>query len=468
MKGKSVLLINPWIYDFAAYDLWAKPLGLLSIGAVLQANGCRISYIDCLKAPHPSMQGKTPKERPYGDGKYYREVVPTPQQISDIPRRFARYGISEEAFLQDLSGVPEPDAILVTSLMTYWYPGVFEAIRLARIVHPDAPVLLGGIYATLCRDHALRLSGADHVVSHEGEIRTVELLAGLWGATPEFMPERDDLDSLPYPILDRGGPLRYACVQTSRGCPYRCTYCASPVLNAGLRRRDPLRVADEISHWVAGHGVRDIAFYDDALLHQPGRHALPLMREVEKRGLDVRFHCPNALHARCIDRETAAAMKGCGFTTVRLGLETSDPARQRETGAKVSNDDFLHAVDSLCLAGFDPSGIGVYILCGLPGQQAREVFDAIEFVKSAGARPMIAEYSPLPGTREWDRACRSSRYALAEDPLFHNNTLLPCAWEGLTMEMYLEMKREAQTDPDAGSSHREGLSAQTPPLTPFP
>ncbi|MGI6395944.1 MAG: radical SAM protein [Desulfomonilia bacterium] len=136
-------------------------------------------------------------------------------------------------------------------------------------------------------------------------------------------------------------------------------------------------------------------------------------------------------------------MKESGFATIRLGLETSDPALQEATGGKISNDEFLRALENLTRAGFDPSDIGVYILCGLPGQHAREVLDAVEFVRSSGARPVIAEYSPLPGTGMWDEALRMSRYPLDEDPLFHNNTLLPCAWEGLDLSMYRDIRLAA-------------------------
>ena len=45
---KELLLINPWIYDFTAYDLWSKPLGLLYLASFLRKFNFNISYIDCL------------------------------------------------------------------------------------------------------------------------------------------------------------------------------------------------------------------------------------------------------------------------------------------------------------------------------------------------------------------------------------------------------------------------------------
>jgi hypothetical protein len=53
---KNILLVNPWIYDFTAYDFWVRPLGLLVMGAVLrQGMGCRLRLLDCLDRHHPGL-----------------------------------------------------------------------------------------------------------------------------------------------------------------------------------------------------------------------------------------------------------------------------------------------------------------------------------------------------------------------------------------------------------------------------
>ena len=445
MKGRNVLLVNPWIYDFAAYDMWAKPLGLLRLGALLRKNGCEVDYIDCLRSPHPVMKQKPPKVMPGGHGKFYRQIIEKPKQFKSVRRNYSRYGISIEAFMHDLAGVKRPDAVLVTSLMTYWYPGVFEAIRCIKEVFPDVPVVLGGIYATLCEEHAKTFSGADHVLAGQGELQILDLLAALWGEQPSYTPDMNNPDSLPYPLFDLIEDLRYVCIQTSMGCPFRCTYCASHQLSPIFIRREPAKVADEIAYWHRAKGVKDFAFYDDALLFQPERFALSMMREIVKKDLGLRFHCPNGLHIRAITKEVALAMKQSGFITIRLGLETSDPVRQKKTGGKVTNEDFLCTMEHLKNAGFDPGAIGAYILCGLPGQTAQEVLAAVELVKQTGARPMITEYSPIPHTQDWNEAVKTSTYPIAEEPLYHNNTVLPCRWEGLTYEMYRGIKRAART-----------------------
>jgi hypothetical protein len=201
-KDKNLLLINPWIYDFAAYDLWAKPLGLLSLAALLENNGWTIHYIDCLDVHHPALktlQLKGPKRRPDHRGHFYQEEVEKPAPLGSIPRRYYRFGLSPEVFREVLQSLPIPQAILVTSGMTYWYRGVDEAIASVKEAFSSVPVILGGIYATLCSKHAEGTSGADFVIKGWGEIQILKLLEGLTGVSPSFIHPRSEQSGQPPP-----------------------------------------------------------------------------------------------------------------------------------------------------------------------------------------------------------------------------------------------------------------------------
>ena len=224
----ELILINPWIYDFAAYDLWSKPLGLLTLAGFLRSRGGEIHLIDCLDVHHPAMTHspslKKPVRRTYGTGKFWREKVPIPPPLKHVSRSYSRYGISRQAFVKDLEAVKNPAAILVTSLMTYWYPGVHEAISIAKKTHPDAPVILGGIYARLCEDHALHFSGADHVVSEDDPIHSECLLPLLEEVGFPLKGTSQEDNESHYPAFDLLGRLDYVCLSTSTGCPFRCQY----------------------------------------------------------------------------------------------------------------------------------------------------------------------------------------------------------------------------------------------------
>jgi radical SAM superfamily enzyme YgiQ (UPF0313 family) len=435
-SGPSLLLINPWIYDFAAYDFFARPLGLLYLAGLLRARGYAVYFLDCLGAPHA-------RTGPFGTGRYPKEIMPPPPPLQGLTRRYGRYGISEAAFRARLAQVPTPSAILVTSLMTYWHPGVAAAIRLARERFPDVPVILGGIYATLCPEHARQHSGADRVVAGPGEAAILGILEEITGFSPPepSFPDLEDLDSLPYPALDLLDHPSYILVLTSRGCPLDCNYCASRQLQPVYRRRRPQAVAAELIYWQDQWGLVDAAFYDDALLVGAADHLLVILEELARRGRTFRFHTPNGLHARLISGEVAQWLKRANFATLRLGVETTALGDAR-LDAKLEAGELEAALANLREAGFAPAEIGVYLLMGLPDQAEAEVAASILRVKELGATPVLAQYSPIPGTALWPRAVATSRYNLTADPLFQNNSLFPC-WPQFSWDRYTHLKRLA-------------------------
>jgi radical SAM superfamily enzyme YgiQ (UPF0313 family) len=197
---------------------------------------------------------------------------------------------------------------------------------------------------------------------------------------------------------------------------------------------------DEIECWTTKYQVNNIAFYDDALLIEPSKHFIPIMKEVIKRGIHCNFHTPNAIHIREIDEEVADLLFRGGFKTIRLGFETSNEATQIETGGKVDNREFRQAIKHLNRAGYSGEEIGVYLMVGLPGQRVGEVEEGIAFVKETGANPMLVEYSPVPHTPLFEKAKRMSQFDLENEPLFHNNSILPCQWNGFTTADYKTLK----------------------------
>jgi radical SAM superfamily enzyme YgiQ (UPF0313 family) len=428
------LLINPWIYDFAAYDFFARPLGLLYLAGFLQAKGFEVSLIDCLGVP-PVKPG------PFGTGRFPKEILPTPRQLPGIPRRYGRYGLTEREFRQRLSQMAKPAAILVTSLMTYWYPGVVASIRIAREYFPDTPVILGGIYASLCGAHARRASGADLVGRGPGEGEILKYLASLTGVRVEGGGE-PHFAALPYPALHLMPHKSFIPLLTSRGCPFRCDYCASGLLQPGWERRPPQAVVEELVYWQDHLGLMEVAFYDDALLWQAERHLLVILEELARRGRRFRFHTPNAVHARFVTPEVAKWLKKAHFATLRLGVETTATGGKRPD-RKLAAGELEAALAHLKEAGFTKKEIGVYLLVGLPDQEDGEIEASIRRVHALGGTPVLAQYSPIPGTALWHQAVQASRYDLEADPLFHNPSIFPC-WPKFSWERITRLKRLAQ------------------------
>ena len=438
-RKPRILLVNPWIHDFAAYDFWAKPLGLLQLAGILRQHGLPVSYIDCLDRFHPCAPPSDPLARS-GRGPYRKTPIPKPAGLEDVPRTFSRYGIKRAWFRESLAKTGKPDLILVTSLMTYWYPGVQETISELKDALPDVPVVLGGVYATLCREHAGKHSGADQVAGGPGEEGLLDLVRAFTGfdVAPRFDP--DHLDSFPYPAFQLQSRITYVPLMMSRGCPFACAYCASRFLNPVQMQRSPGSVAAEIEFWHKKEGVVDFAFYDDALLVDSPRQIIPVLRMIEKQGLAIRFHTPNALHVREINQEVAGLMFRTGFKTIRLGLETAAFAQRGTLDSKVTADEFIRAVNYLKAAGFTREQVGAYLLWGLPGQAPGEVAASIAMVKECGITPVIAHYTPIPHTDLWPKAVASSRYDLEADPVFTNNAVMPCRKEPFAWDVINRLK----------------------------
>ncbi len=423
-KVNKVLLIQPWISDFAAYNLWIRPLGLYRLAEFLWQRGISVEILDCLSC------GVAP-------GKFPRKIVETPSILKGFPRHFARYGIDKEEFLTRLKKAYPFDAVLISTLMSYWYHGTKWVVDIIRENFKDIKIGIGGIYTTLWQEHAHKIFPTEKIFSGPIEKISLEMCNFL---DIDYKPKKE---FKPWYELGLHDGLPFASIRTAIGCPFSCTYCASRIVSGRFKPKNWQEVFNEIN-FLAKQGVKDICFYDDALLVGFSKRLKPVLEQVIKNNLELNFHTPNGLHARFLTKEVAKFMKETGFKTIRLSLETVDKKRQSETGGKVSNDDFLRAVDNLFGVGIEPKDIRVYLLVGLPGQDLEEVRKGVDFVKSLGIKPALAEFSPIPGTVEWKRLEKIGLIHKDIDPLLTNNTVffrLFCPYESKELEELLRYSR---------------------------
>jgi len=421
------LLVEPWITDFAAFDLWRKPLGILYIGAMLEDAGVEVAFESALEdtADERTAEGwHRRRGRRFGTGKLAWQEIAAPEALSFVPRRYKRYGITPLALAERLGRLARPDLVMVTSMMTYWYPGVEQTIRVVREVFREVPVVLGGVYATLCPGHAAELDGVDEVAAGSAHQVLPQVSRRYLGAAVNVSPERADW---PAPAYHLFGDVRSISVLSSWGCHFRCDYCASWRLSGGFVERQPSAVVAEIAQLLETTGVRDVAFFDDAFLVNSSTRAKPLLRFLADRFSEVRFHLPNGLHARYLDAETAELLAAAGFKTVRLALEGLSGDVKRLSRSKASNSHVEAALEHLERAGFKRADCDVYVLAGLPGQSEGEIRKGIEFVHSLGARVHLNEFSPIPDTPIW-RTLGEKAATIEREPLLSNNNAL-FSWE---------------------------------------
>lgn len=439
----KILLLNGPIYDFGAFDLWVRPLNLLKLARLLERSGLESVLFDCLDRFHPAAPPVSRKHRfdEYGCGHYHQEFIEKPPVLDFVPRRFKRYGIPRDIVEQQLLGL-EPDVVVISCMMTYWYPGAVEMAELVRRLFPDAITILTGVYPILCPEHAAGNVPVDLIFASGDYIDlTNRIVAQAFKSREELRKE-----CLRYKYLDPRYDLltdkRALPIQTSSGCPYSCEYCASPRLKDAFHTYPYEQVLQNISETVEQFHTKDFAIYDDAFLIEKKHHAIPLLQGIVDSGLSIRFHTPNALHAREINSETANLMKQAGFVTIRLGLEFEDPEMQSLTGGKVSNEEFTDAVDNLKSAGFTPEETGVYVFLGYPGQSPAAAEKACWLVHESGCQIKPTMYAPTPGSHLWEVDNFKYRFDPKLDPLLNNSSLMPYRSDIFPLESYEKLKQK--------------------------
>jgi len=406
MKPK-ILLVNPPIYDFAAYDFWLKPSGMLSVVGYLRgkADFKLFDYLDRL-APFMAGQKKCESDR-WGRGRFYSEHIPIPTVFKAIPRYFRRFGLPRRLFADFLAKEGPFDFVMLQTTMTYWYNGLEEVIEDIHKLQPQAKIILGGNYVTLCSDHAQTL-GADLLVKGMN-------LEPLW----EYLAIDPDLQQ---PALwEVYNKLNVGILKLTEGCPFNCTYCSVPMVYGKFKPRSLEHSLAELE-LLCRLGVENVAFYDDALLFETDKVLIPFLSNVLKRNLRVNFHSPNALNARFVTSELAELMIRAGFKTFYLGFESASKQWQKQTGSKVFSDELAEATRHLLAAGAEPENITAYQILGHPHIDIQELEASMRFVSSLGIRGMLADFSPIPGTPDGEY-CR--KWIDLDEPIMHNKTAFP-------------------------------------------
>lgn len=419
------LIVNPWIYDSAAYDFWLKPLGLLYISSILKKEGHEVIFIDNLDRYTPGIEKyKNPKDKYFGTGKFFTENVKKPNIINFIDRKFKRYGMPESLFFEKLKSIGEIDGIITGVTLTYWYYGGLKTIEKIRDIYPNTPIFLGGIYSNLYPEHSRKtFSKYDVKVINGTGIEAVNKINEFFNI--KKIDNYYWFDQILLDYKEYESKIPYAVILSSIGCPYKCTYCSTPTMWK-YRYKSINNIKKEIEKILNNHSqIKDIVFFDDAFLLRPDLEEMLIMLEQ----YDVNYHLPNGIHAHRINQKISDLLKISGFKIIKLGYETSNPDIQKKTGNKVTNLDLINAVNYFKNSGINLDHIGAYIISNLPDQNIEELYQAIDFCLDLGINPNINEFTPIPNTIDYKNLIDEKLIPKNLDPLLLNNTYIPYWWK---------------------------------------
>lgn len=313
----------------------------------------------------------------------------------------------------DLPG--EYDAVAISSFSAQ----IKEAYELAdRYRAAGTKVLLGGLHVTACPTEALL--HADSIIIGEGEPSWPQMIHDLEHNT--LKPVYDsrgktfDLATSPMPRFELLDHERYnrITVQTARGCPFNCEFCAASIRLSPKYRVKPVeKVIDEIRRIKSMWSKPFIEFADDNSFVNK-RHSRRLLRELAKE--DVRWFTESDL-AIAKDDELLGLMRDSGCAQVLIGFES--PSQQTLQGVEIKTnwkakqfDHYLEAIEKIQSHGISVNGCFVL---GLDGTDERSFAMTRDFVKQSGLHEVqITMQTAFPGTPLYDRYLREGRLLQAD------------------------------------------------------
>jgi len=273
-------------------------------------------------------------------------------------------------------------------------------------------------------------------------------------------PDREaiaDLDSLPWPAYhlfkmqhytnlqpatDHVDGARSFSIMTSRGCPYRCTFCSQSIMPIKWRSRSPESVLAEWRHLVEDLGAEEIGILDDSANIRVKRLQEMAHLLIENNLNHVPWIFVNGIRANLASKELLGLLKQAGLLRTAFGVESGDPDILASIDKKVDHDTIRQAFKNAKEVGLETIA---FLIIGLPGETRETMQRTIDFAIELD--PLIANFSmmtPYPGTKVYEIIKRQGRFLINdwEDYVFFQQA---ARYEmgDMTAELVEEMYRKA-------------------------
>jgi anaerobic magnesium-protoporphyrin IX monomethyl ester cyclase len=372
--------------------------GLVAISGVLKAGGHETRMIYACDAIEP---------------------VPTHEQIADVVREWK-------------------PGVLGFSVMTQQYPWACEVARYLRKEFPSIPQVVGGVHITMVPDESSDDRVFDYYCAGEGEYAFLDLVNRLekgedTSSVPNMRVWKDGKKIinrvLPFPNLDTLPPLDYdlfemdklldakkgwLSVLTSRGCPYKCTYCFNKEIvdlyraEGGAKspkeflRKFPIpRIMAEIRTLRDKHPQISTVIFDDDLFTLDKPYVLKFCEAYKKEHAGLPF-VVNA-HVQVFDDEMAFALRDAGCMVVKYGLESgSNRVRREVLWRYMANKQIM---DSFGAAHRHDLHTSAFVMIGLPTETRAEIEETLQLCADVQmGRFRWAVFYPFIGTAGYTMA----------------------------------------------------------------
>jgi anaerobic magnesium-protoporphyrin IX monomethyl ester cyclase len=311
----------------------------------------------------------------------------------------------------------------------------------------NIPIILGGAHISTVKQEALEQTTADFGIVRDGEIPLLHLCAGiplneiksLIYKNPknkkitinEKMPLNWELDELPFPAYEKFELEKYIHfidkrlpIETSRGCPYSCTYCDVKVsMGQAFRPRGAKHIMQEFQFWY-NKGYRFFEFVDDVFTMDLDR-AKEVCNMIIDSGMKFRWNCANGIRADRVDEELILLMKKAGCEFVAYGLETGNPGMLKTIKKAITLE---RATKTFELTKKLNMKFAVNFIIGHQEETYEKAMDSIRYAASIPADYVnFSNMIPYPGTQvykwiEENEKTGRARFLVPKEEFLKNST----------------------------------------------
>lgn len=320
-----------------------------------------------------------------------------------------------------------PKLVGITFVSAY-YKSIKDLCNKIKNLNENIKIVLGGPHPTTLPNETLKSFNADAVVIGEGEETFLEiaqkiknkklLFNGIKGVGYKNnnkikinlpRPNNQNIDLLPFPDYSMlPNPLKYkrrtkripaAPILTSRGCPFRCTFCSRDIFKNKVTFRSPENVIEEIEYLINKFNFKQIDIIDDNFLINKER-AKQILKLIIKKKINLAINLQSGVRVNSIDEELLRLMKKAGVYRVAFGIESGDEGILKNIKKDIKLSEVKKAVKLTKQVGLR---VDCFFMIGLPGDNPKTMQKTIDFAKSL--KPNTATFSitlPFPGTELYD------------------------------------------------------------------
>jgi radical SAM superfamily enzyme YgiQ (UPF0313 family) len=394
---KRVLFVQPPFFRFLGIHARYFPYQFVSMGTYLKNHGHNVRILE------------GDKYEEYGDLDFSDQESLYDKYLQSLKNFSVPFWKTLEKEIRNF----EPDYIGIT----VWTTFIASAIRTAqycRKVCPSAIIIAGGPHVTLLPEDIKKIAAFDIGVIGEGEQTILEIVEGKSlhsirgifysdnGNIKQNEPREFTKNLEGFGIPDRSLLINQenyeaedmGLIMTSRGCPFKCAYCATKIWENKVRNRSVESVIEEIKSVKKKYGTIYFTLKDDSFATNKNR-VYDFCRKLKQEKVNIFWECNANLHT--LDRDMLVEMRSAGCIAIKIGVESGSDRIHKIINKKLNNKFIMSRIKI-----FDGTDIHLtcYFMMGIPGESKDDILKTLSFAYEI--KPdfiSISVYEIFPGTK---------------------------------------------------------------------